>query len=83
VTVTVYTKPNCQPCRATKRYLRERGIPFEEASIEEPGNLAAAKSLGFMEAPVVVFAPDGAGSEQSWSGFRPDMLGIVAERAAA
>lgn len=74
MTITVYTKPNCQPCRATKRFLTENDIAFEEADATDPANVAAARSLGYQEAPVVVVAPDGVGSETSWSGFRPDLL---------
>lgn len=69
--VTVYTKPNCQPCRATKRWLDERGIDFTEADATEPGNLAAITALGHLQAPVVVVAPNGPGSEVDWSGFNP------------
>lgn len=75
--VTVYTKPDCRPCWATKRKLTQLGIEFEEESLLDEGNLAAAKALGHMEAPVVVVAPTGAGSEHSWSGFRPDMIDDV------
>ncbi len=77
MTVTVYEKPDCQQCVATKRYLDDRGVTFGVESLEDPANLEAAKSLGHMAAPVVVFAPDGVGSEVSWSGFRPDMLDEV------
>lgn len=73
--VVVYTKPRCQPCAATKRRLREKGVEFEEADIREPGNLEAAKALGHLEAPVVVVG------KVSWSGFRPDLIdALVKER---
>lgn len=73
--VVVYTKPRCQPCSATKRRLREKGITFEEADLREPGNLEAAKALGHLEAPVVVVG------RVSWSGFRPDLIDeLVKER---
>lgn len=74
MSVTVYSKPNCQACTATKRFLTERGLDFSEADVTEPGNLAAAKALGHLEAPVVVVAVDGPRTEVSWSGFRPDKL---------
>lgn len=73
--VVVYSKPRCQGCTATKRRLREKGVPFTEEDIREPGNLAAAKALGHMEAPVVVVG------KESWSGFRPDLIDdLVKER---
>lgn len=80
--VAVYTKPACQPCRATKRFLSDNGIAFDERDLTEAEHLDAAKALGFLEAPVVVFVPDGAGTEVSWSGFRPDMLDTVVQRFA-
>lgn len=73
--VIVYTKPNCQPCRATKRKLKDRGVPYAEESLTDEGNLAAAKALGHLEAPVVVVGTE------SWSGFRPDLIDeLVKER---
>lgn len=78
MTVTVYTKPDCQPCRATTRFLDERDIPFVEKSTTDPAYLAEAKALGYMGAPVVVFVPAPGESVSHWYGFRPDMLGVVA-----
>lgn len=72
--IRVYSKPSCQQCTATKRYLEDRGIPFEVEDLREPGNLAAAQALGHTSAPVVVVG------EKSWSGFRPDFLDELAER---
>lgn len=77
--VTVYTKDRCQPCRATMRYLDERGIEFEEKHTSDPVNLAEAKALGYLGAPVVVFVPAPGESVSHWYGFRLDMLAVVAE----
>jgi len=79
VTVTVYTKPKCQPCRATIRYLDERGIEHETKDTTDPAYLAEAKALGYMGAPVVVVVPAPGESVSHWYGFRPDLLGVVAE----
>lgn len=73
-TITVYSKPNCQQCTATKSYLNSRGLPFVEADILEPENLALVQSLGHQQAPVVI---DG---EHSWAGFRPDKIDAAVER---
>lgn len=67
-TVTVYEKDNCQACRMTKRWLDQHGIEYATDDITKPDNLEAAKSLGFMEAPVVMVGDTG------WSGFQPDKL---------
>lgn len=34
-TITMYTATWCGDCRAAKRYLAEKGIPFNEIDIEE------------------------------------------------
>lgn len=79
MTVTVYTKDECQPCRATIRFLNERGIPFEEKDTADPAHLARAKAFGYLGAPVVVVVPEPGESVKHWYGFRPDMLGEIAE----
>jgi len=73
VPVTVYSKSNCQACRATIRFLTEREVPFMQADATLPENTAKLKALGHLEAPVVVVARGGE-SVVSWSGFRPDLL---------
>lgn len=72
--VRVYTKASCIQCDMTKRELRKHGIEFVEDSIMDPGNLAAAKAMGLMSAPVVV-----AGDDQ-WAGFQPDRIKALAKR---
>lgn len=71
--VTVYSKPNCPPCNATKRFLTMNGVEHEVIDIsEDPSALEYALSLGYKETPVVVTS-DG----QHWSGHRPTMLDKV------
>lgn len=67
--VTVYSKPNCQPCNATKRYLEKTGMEHQIIDIsQDPDARDYVISLGFQETPVVV-AP-----WKTFSGFRPDLL---------
>jgi len=69
--ITVYTKPQCQQCRATFRWLDKRDITYTAVDISQ--DLSAyeyVQQLGHMAAPVVVTS-DG----DSWSGFNPDRLG--------
>ncbi len=33
--IVIYTTPWCRDCKATKRFLDERGIPYEEIDIEQ------------------------------------------------
>jgi glutaredoxin-like protein NrdH len=76
-TVRVYTKPDCKQCDLTKEALTKKGISFEVDDILEPANLAAAKSMGLMSAPVVVT------EEDQWAGFRPDKIAELAARIEA
>ena len=74
MTVTVYEKDDCTACVNTKRKLDQEGIAYVVADLMEPGNLAAAKELGYMSAPVVVAGGD------HWSGFRPDKINELAKK---
>lgn len=72
--ITVYTKPMCVQCDATKRALMKSGIEYESVDItEDAGALSRVKGMGYMQAPVVVTA-DG----EHWSGFRPDKIKALA-----
>jgi glutaredoxin-like protein NrdH len=73
--ITVYTKPSCVQCTATYRALDSKGIEYEvlDVSTDEQA-LEAVKSLGYMQAPVVITDDD------HWSGFRPDKINELASR---
>ena len=69
MTVTVYTKPACVQCNATYRALDKKGIAYQSVDISQDADaLERLKSLGYMQAPVVVTDQD------HWSGFRPDKI---------
>jgi len=73
LTITVLSKPNCVQCNATYRALENKGIDYEVVDMtKDESALARAKSLGHLSAPVVIVGED------SWSGFRPDLIdGLV------
>lgn len=78
MTVTVYTKPSCGPCRMTCRRLDALGLDFTTVDITQ--NDAArdyVMALGYQQAPVVV-----AGTEH-WSGFRPERIKALSVAGAA
>ncbi|MBW3079055.1 glutaredoxin family protein [Bifidobacterium simiiventris] len=78
MTVTVFTKPRCPQCDATKRQLTKLGIPFETVDLSEnPSTLEQLQRAGFKQAPVVI-APD-----HSWTGYRPDLIRTLAKSIAA
>lgn len=67
--VTVYSKPQCVQCEATYRKLNSRGVEYKVVDLSaDPVALEKVKSLGYLQAPVVVT------DEDHWSGFRPDKL---------
>lgn len=73
--ITLYSRDQCQPCKATVRKLNKHGIPFVEKNTSHD---AAARdfliSAGFTEAPVVI-RTDGV----EWTGFRPDLIEAMAK----
>jgi glutaredoxin-like protein NrdH len=74
-TVTVYTKPNCVQCTATKRALTKAGIAFDLVDITTDETARDyVISLGHLQAPVVVADDD------HWSGFRPEQIKTLAAR---
>ena len=55
MTVTVFTKPYCPQCDATKRQLTKQGVIFETVNLEQnPETLAQLQQAGFQQAPVVI-----------------------------
>lgn len=71
--VVVYTKPGCQPCKATTRWLTNAGIPHEELPAAEHADYLMTR-LEAQEVPVVVISTD-TGTPVVWaSGYRPDWL---------
>lgn len=67
--VTLYSKPNCVQCAATKFRFQQKHIDFEQVDItKDYGAFEKVKSLGFTQAPVVVSDND------SWSGFQPEKI---------
>ncbi|MFC9769305.1 glutaredoxin domain-containing protein [Rhodococcus jostii] len=71
--VTVYSKPNCIGCTATKRLLTRLEIPHTVVDItEDSAAYEYVKSLGYSSAPVVV-AELSAGT-QHWAEFREERI---------
>ena len=76
--VTVYTKPQCVQCNMTYWALDAKGINYHKVDITEDDRaLAKVKSLGYMQAPVVI------AGEDHWSGFQPDRINALADIAVS
>lgn len=68
--LTIYTQPNCQQCRMTKRYADKMGVPYvERALADSPDILDKAVQAGYTSAPVVV---DDKGN--IWGGYNPSKI---------
>ncbi len=71
--VTVYVRPGCSSCTATKQMLDAGAIAYEVVDLTKvPEAVEVVSRLGYGHPPVVV-----AGS-QHWSGFRPDRIRALA-----
>jgi glutaredoxin-like protein NrdH len=71
MTITVYTKPACVQCTATKRALDKSVISYGIVDITEDERARdLIVGLGYSQAPVVI-ARD---PDEHWCGFRPDRL---------
>ncbi len=80
MSITVYTKPSCVQCNASKRALDKYGLEYVEVDLTQDDEaLATVKALGYQQAPVIFADGD------HWAGFRPDKIKAlvkVAEQVA-
>lgn len=78
--VKVYTTANCQSCRATKRWLDRRNIPYEAIDVTESLPLAeeiraiSARTGQPAHMPFVEVHDDLASEPVQRFDFRPDLL---------
>ena len=77
--ITLYTKPGCQPCKATKRRLDKNHTEYVVADItaDDGRHLDYIKALGHASAPVVT-VQDGDNLVDHWSGYRPTRIDALA-----
>lgn len=70
---TVYTKPACVQCDATKRLMDNLGINYEAVDItEDEVAYEQLVEMGYQGVPVVIT------DHGSWSGFQPDKINLLA-----
>ena len=75
MSITVYSKPRCQQCTATKRKLDAFAVLY--TAVDVTRDIAAMdyiRGLGYQQAPVVVVRDNSGGVIDHWSGFRPDRI---------
>lgn len=67
--ITIFSKPNCVRCEMAKRYLDDKGVPFEEIDVlQDAEALAMLRDAGYSEMPVVDV------NGEFHTGFRPELL---------
>ena len=73
--VTLYTKPACPSCTATKRALDKLDLPYALVDISEDATARdLLLGLGYRQAPVVI------AGDHHWAGYRPDRLKALANQ---
>lgn len=77
--IEVYGKPSCVQCTATSLKLGRLDLEYSYTDVStDESALEFTKSLGFMQAPVVVVRSADGGIADTWSGFNPDKLNALA-----
>jgi glutaredoxin-like protein NrdH len=73
--VTIFTKPNCVQCEATKRWLDRENVTYSTVDLSQNADaMHKILDLGYTSAPVVITDTD------SWSGFRINKIqDLIAE----
>jgi glutaredoxin-like protein NrdH len=72
--ITVYTKPSCVQCDATKRMMDKLKIAYSAVDITtDTEAFEMLMSKGFKSAPVVIT------DTEAWSGFNPDKISELAD----
>ena len=67
--ITIYTKPDCVQCQATKRKLDAAGVPYTVTDLsKDPKMIEQLRAAGFTSVPVVEYA------DQRFAGYQPDRI---------
>ncbi|QRJ60469.1 glutaredoxin-like protein NrdH [Corynebacterium macginleyi] len=78
MSITVYTKPACVQCNATKKALDRAGLEYSVVDVTVDNEARDyIMALGYVQAPVVE------AHGEHWSGFRPDLIKNLAVLAAS
>ena len=75
--VTIYSKPNCPQCEATKRKFTKEGVAFREVDVTEDKRafMRVRDEWGYQRVPVIEVRDEG--FDVRWDGFRPDRMKAV------
>lgn len=76
--IIIYTRNDCVQCHATKRAIESRGLTFDLIDLDlHPQAADDLRARGYRQLPVVM------AGQESWSGFRPDMINRLCFQATA
>jgi glutaredoxin-like protein NrdH len=74
-TITLYSRPDCQPCKRIKALWHRKGVQFQEVNVEEsPADREAIKSLGYSGVPVTVVSNGDPETDIHWQGLHMENL---------
>jgi glutaredoxin-like protein NrdH len=69
-TITIYSRPDCQPCKRIKAWWDRKGVEFQEVNVEaSPEDRAAIKELGYDGVPVIVVSNGDPETDIHWQGL--------------
>lgn len=87
--ITLYSKPACVQCTATKRALDKAGLTYTTIDVsQDEAALERIMAMGFQQAPVMELDElvedtqergDGVAYTNMWSGFRPDLIAQITQ----
>lgn len=74
MSITVYSKPACNQCDATKRAFDRAGLEFSVIDMTQDSDaFEKVKASGALAAPFVEVEFED-GSTKSWAGFQPEEI---------
>ena len=69
-TITIYSRPDCQPCKRIKAWWDRKGVTYQEINVEEsPADALAMKHLGYTGVPVTVVSNGDPETDLHWQGL--------------
>jgi glutaredoxin-like protein NrdH len=69
-TITLYSRPDCQPCKRIKAWWDRKGVVYTEVNVEESeADRAAIKELGYSGVPVTIVSTGDPEIEIHWQGL--------------
>mgnify|MGYP003134548219 CR=1 FL=1 len=73
-TITIYSRDNCVQCNATYRALDKADIDYTVEDADQYRDMLEREGCRSLPFVVVHDSVDG---EESWSGFRPDLISKI------